>query len=148
MLVSEAADKLRPVLFVEGFLNPALEGAKILLGCDFRNVGKEEAEVLDDVVLVVEEQMSHWADIVAACCQHLLRWTIGRGTYNLSNEVHLSHCNHVPDAREVTEHPSNMFILDMFFLESCDRDSADAAMDGDFKLVGEIFAHGPGFESP
>jgi hypothetical protein len=53
MSVSEAADKLLPVLFVEGFLNPALEGAKILLSCDFGNVGKEEAEALGDVVLVV-----------------------------------------------------------------------------------------------
>jgi hypothetical protein len=44
-----------------------------------------------------------------------------------------------------------MFILDAFFLDSCDRDvkdSADAAMDEDFKLVGKSFAHGPGFESP
>ena len=48
MSVSEAVDKLRPVLFVEGFLNPALEGAKIV-NCDFGNVGEEEAKVLDDV---------------------------------------------------------------------------------------------------
>jgi hypothetical protein len=44
-----------------------------------------------------------------------------------------------------------MFILDAFFLDSCDRDMkdlADAAMEEDFKLVGKSFAHGPGFASP
>ena len=76
---------------------------------------------------------------------------LGGGAYNLSNEVHLSCCNHVTDARDVIEHPWNMFILDAFFLDSCDRDMkdlADAAMEEDFKLVGKSFAHGPGFASP
>ena len=43
------------------------------------------------------------------------------GAYNLSDEVHLSCCNHVTDARDVIEHPWNMFILDAFFLDSCDE---------------------------
>ena len=42
MLVGEAVNKLRPVLFVEGFSNPALEGAKIV-DCDFGYISKEEA---------------------------------------------------------------------------------------------------------
>jgi len=42
MLVSEAVNKLCPVFFMEGFSNPALEGAKII-NSDFGNVGKEEA---------------------------------------------------------------------------------------------------------
>ena len=41
MWVDEAFDKLRPVLFVEGFTDPALEGAKIV-DSDFGNFGKEE----------------------------------------------------------------------------------------------------------
>ncbi len=121
MSVSEAVDKLRSVLFMEGFLNPALEGDKIV-NCDFGNIGEEEAKVLDDVVLGVEEWTSHWADIVAACRQHLLRRTIGGGTYDLSDEVHLSCGNHVANVRDVIEHPLNMFISDTFFLDSCDRD--------------------------
>ena len=48
MSVSEAVDKLHPVLFVEGFSDPALEGANIV-NCDFGIVGEEEAKVLDDV---------------------------------------------------------------------------------------------------
>ena len=75
----------------------------------------------------------------------------GGGAYNLSDEVHLSRCNHVTDARDVIEHPLDMFISDASFLDSCDRDmkdSADAAMEEDFKLVGKSFAHGPGFASP
>ncbi len=42
MLVSKAVHKLCPVLFMEGFSNPALEGAKIV-DSDFGNVGEEEA---------------------------------------------------------------------------------------------------------
>ncbi len=102
-------------------MNSALGGAKIV-NCDFGNIGKEEAKVLDDVVLGVEERTSHWADIVAAFCQHLLHRTIGGGTYDLSNEVHLSCGNHVANARDVIEHPLNIFILDAFFLDSCDQD--------------------------
>ena len=66
MSVGEAVDKLHPVLLMEGFSNPALEGAKIV-NCDFGYVGKEEAEVLDDVVLGVKKRASYWTDIVAAC---------------------------------------------------------------------------------
>jgi len=71
--------------------------------------------------------------------------------YDFSDEVHLLCCDHVTDARDVIEHPSNMFILDAFFVDSCDRDmkdSADAAVEEDFELVGKGFAHGPGFTSP
>ncbi len=100
----------------------------------------------------MEKRTSHWADIVAACRQHLLRRAIGGGAYNLSNEVHLSRCNHFTDASDVIEHHSNMFISDAFFLDSCDRDIKDSAdavmMEEDFKLVGESFAHGAGFASP
>ncbi len=42
MSVGEAVDKLCPVLFVKGFSNPALDGAKII-DCDFGYVGEEEA---------------------------------------------------------------------------------------------------------
>ena len=42
MSVGEAVDKLHPVLFMEGFSNPALEGAKNI-DCDFGYVSKEEA---------------------------------------------------------------------------------------------------------
>ena len=151
MSVSKAVGKLCPVFFLEGFLNPALEGAKIV-DSDFGNVGEEETKVLDDVVLGVEIWTSHWADIVAACRQHLLHRAIGGGAYNLSKEVHLSRCDHhVADARDVIEHPSNMFIMDAFILDSCDQDIKDSvvtAMKEDFKLVGKSSVHGPGFASP
>ena len=42
MSVSKAVHKLCPVFFIEGFLNPALDGAKIA-DSDFGNIGKEEA---------------------------------------------------------------------------------------------------------
>ena len=73
------------------------------------------------------------------------------GAYDFSDEVHLARCDHVTNARDVVEHPSNMFISDAFFLDSCDRDvkdSADAAVEENFELVGKGFAHGPGFTPP
>ncbi len=68
----------------------------------------------------MEEQAFHWADIIAACRQHLLCWAIGGSTDGLSNEVHLSCGNHVADTRDVIEHLANMFVLDAFLLDSCD----------------------------
>ncbi len=91
MSVSEAVDELHSVLFMKGFSNPAFEGAKIA-NCDFRYV--------DDVVIGVEKRVSYWTDIITACRQHLLHQTIGGGTYDLSNEVHLSCRKHVADARD------------------------------------------------
>jgi len=44
-----------------------------------------------------------------------------------------------------------MFISDAFFVDSCDqdvKDLADAAVEENFELVGEGFAHGPGFAPP
>ncbi len=99
----------------------------------------------------MEERASHWADIIAACHQYLLRWAIKGSTNGLSNEVHLSCGNHVADARDVIEHSANMIVLDAFLLDSYDRDvenSLDAAMEEDFKLVGEDLVHGPSFTSP
>ena len=76
---------------------------------------------------------------------------MGGGAYVFSDEVHLSRCDHVADARDVVEHPSNMFISDAFFLDSCDQDMkdlAEAVVEEDYELVGKGFAHGPGFVSP
>ena len=84
---------------------------------------------------------------VSICCAG----RSGGGANDFSNEVHLSRCDHVTDARDVVEHPPNMFISDVFFLDSCERDmkdSVDAAVEEDFELVGKGFAHGPGFASP
>ena len=110
MSVGEAVNKLCPVFFMEGFSNPALEGAKIV-NSDLGNVVKEETKVLDDVVLEVEERTSYWANIVTACCQHLLCRTIGGGTYDFSDEVHLSRCDHVTNAKDVVDarHPVDAY---------------------------------------
>jgi len=70
MLVSKPVGKLCPVFFVEGFLNPALEGAKIV-DCDFGNVGKEEMKVLDDVVWINGHptgRILSQHDISICCC--------------------------------------------------------------------------------
>ena len=71
--------------------------------------------------------------------------------HRFSKKVQLMGGNRVADAGDVVEHPSNMFISDAFFLDSCDRDVkdlADAAVEENFELVGKGFAHGPGFASP
>ena len=70
MSVSKAVNKLCPVFFIEGFSNPALDGA---LWEHWQRGGV----VLNDVFLGVEKRTSYWVDIVAACRQHLLRRAIG-----------------------------------------------------------------------
>ncbi len=86
-----------------------LEGAVVVDG-DFRYVGKEKAEVLHNVVLVVEEGMSNLVDIVAARCQHLLSRTVMWSTYRLAQEVQLMRSNHVSDSGYAIEHFPHMFI--------------------------------------
>jgi hypothetical protein len=87
-----------------------LEGAIVVDG-DFRYVGKEKAEVLHNVVLVVEEGTSNLADIDTARCQHLLSWTVVWSTYRLAQEVELMRSNHVSDSGYVIEHFLHMFVV-------------------------------------
>jgi hypothetical protein len=52
MLISKALDKLIPVWGVRGFANPGFEGTEIV-NRYFGHVGKEQLEILDDVIFVV-----------------------------------------------------------------------------------------------
>ena len=70
MSVGEAVNKLCPVFFMEGFSNPALEGAKIV-NSDLGNVVKEETKVLDDVVWINGHptgRILSQHDISICCC--------------------------------------------------------------------------------
>ncbi len=108
--VEKTCNQVVPVFFIQGFMYPMLEGAVVVDG-DFRYVGKEKAEVLHNVVLVVDEGMSNSADIVAACCQHLLSRTVVWSTYPLAQEVELMCSNHVSDPGYVIEHFPHMFVV-------------------------------------
>ncbi len=63
-----------------------LEGA-IFVDGNFRYVGKEEAEIFDDVVVVVKEGTSNSANSVTSCGQHLLRWPVRWSANCFPNEV-------------------------------------------------------------
>ncbi len=108
--VEKTCNQVVPVFFIQGFTYPVLEGAVVVDG-DFRYVGKEKAEVLRNVVLVVEEGMSNSVDIVAACCQDLLSRTVVWSTYCLAQEVELTRSNHVSDLGYVIEHFPHMFVV-------------------------------------
>jgi hypothetical protein len=72
--------------------------------------------------LCVDRGFVHQANIIAACCEHLLRWTVCVSGDDLANEIHLSCCNHGAYLRDIIEHPPNMFILDLFLLYPHHRD--------------------------
>ncbi len=63
-----------------------LEGVVFVDG-NFRYVGKEEAEIFDNVVFVVKKGTSISANSVATCGQHLLCWPIGWSANCFPNEV-------------------------------------------------------------
>ncbi len=87
-----------------------LEGALVVDG-DFRYIGKEKAEVLHNVVLVVEEGTFNSVDIVEERCQHLLSRTVVWSTYCLGQEVELMCSNHVSNLGYVIEHFPHMFVV-------------------------------------
>ncbi len=86
MSIGQACNQLVPVLFVQCFPYPVLEGAVFVDG-NFRYVSKEEAEVFDNEVFVVKEGTSNSANSVAACGQHLLCWPIRWSANNFPKEV-------------------------------------------------------------
>jgi hypothetical protein len=53
VLVCETLDKLIPVWGMGGFTNPGFELTKIV-NCYFRHVSKEQSEVLDNVIFIVQ----------------------------------------------------------------------------------------------
>jgi hypothetical protein len=87
--ISKALDKLIPVWGVGGFANPRFEGTKIV-NCYFGHVGKEQLEVLDNVIFVVQEGATNKTGVVTACGQYALNWSIMGATYHNSKKVHLT----------------------------------------------------------
>ena len=110
LAINETCNEVVPISFVEGFVDPVLEGT-ILVDGDFRNIREEEAEVLDNIILVMKEGPSDKSYIVAACSEHLLRWTIRWSLHGLSKEIKLASSNHIANARNVIKHSPHMFIV-------------------------------------
>jgi hypothetical protein len=99
-----------PVFFVEGFVNPVLEGAVFIDG-DFRDIHKKETKILDNEIFVVQEGSAYSANIVGTRSHHLLGWSIRWATHGLPKEIKLAGSNHVADAGDVVEHPSHVLVV-------------------------------------
>jgi hypothetical protein len=80
MSVRETCNKLIPILFMGCFFNQALERSECI-NCDFRDVHKQELEVLHNKIFVVEKGSSDLTSLVTACHQHLLGWVIVRSSH-------------------------------------------------------------------
>ncbi len=108
--VSEACDKIVPIFFVKGFVNPILEGT-IFVDGDFGDIGEEETEIFDNKIIVVEEGAAFTTNIIAAHSHHLLGWAVMQSTHCFSKKIKLSGGNHVTNTRDVIKHPPHMFIV-------------------------------------
>ena len=150
LAVREACDEVVPVCFIKSFIEPILEGA-ILIDGDFGNIGKEEAEVLHDEILIVEEGTPHTTNVVAACGHHLLCWAIVRPAHGLAKEVKLTSSNHVANSWDVIEHPPHVLAMKVLFFDAEHRNSEDPldiTMEEDFKFCRESLPHQPGLTAP
>ena len=106
---------------------------------DFRDICEKEAEIFDDIILVMKEGPPDTADVVAARCHHLLGRTIGWTTHGFPQEIKLTSSNHVANAGNVVKHPPHVFIVKMLFLDPEHRyakDPSDVPMEEDFEFVG------------
>ncbi len=118
MSVHETRNKLIPILFMGCFFNPALERSE-LINCDFRDVHKQELEVLHNKIFVVEKGSSNLTGLVTAGRQHLLGWVIMRSSHYLPNEVKLVGGYHITYTRYVVKHPPDMLIPDSLLFHLC-----------------------------
>jgi hypothetical protein len=122
MVINEAPDKLVPVWCMGSFADQTLKGSKIV-DCNFGHISKELLEILDNVIFVVQEGAPHKAGVITACTEHALRWSVVGSMHHISNEIHLTRCNHIVYARYVVGHTPNMLIANVFLFDSCHQQS-------------------------
>ncbi len=108
--------RLSQYFFVHSFLYPILEGA-IIIDADFRDITEEEAQILDNVVFVVEKLAANSSDIVTALHQHLLGRAIVWTLDCLPQKIKLTGSNLLP-TQYVVEHPPYVCIVSAFVLDS------------------------------
>ncbi len=92
--VKWAHNQIIPVFLIKGFLDPILEGA-VVVNSNFRDVSKEKANILDNIILVVKEGATNSANIITGCSQHLLGRAVVWPAYCFSKKVKLTGSNHV-----------------------------------------------------
>ena len=90
--------------------------------------------------------------MVAAGSEHVVaRWSIGGGSNHFTNEVCLAGCDHVSNTRDGVKHLADLLVPDSIFLDFGHidlKDSTDAVVQEDFKLVELGLAQGLCFCSP
>ena len=52
LAINETCNEVVPIPFVEGFVDPVLEGT-ILVNGDFRDIRERETKILDNIILVM-----------------------------------------------------------------------------------------------
>ncbi len=98
-------------------MDPIFEGA-IVVDSNYRDISKEKANNLDDIILVVKEGATNSANIITACSQHLLGKAVVWPAYCFSKKVKLTGSNHVTHARYVIKHSPHVCIVYSLFLYS------------------------------
>ncbi len=96
-------------------MDPILEGA-IAVDSNFRDVSKEKAKILEDIILVVKEGATNLANIITACSQHLLGRAVVWPAYCFFKKVELTGSNHVTHARYVIKYSPHLCIVYSLFL--------------------------------
>ena len=117
MPVKKACDEIVPIFFVEGFSYPTFERT-IIVDSYFRDINKKEAEILNNVVFVVEKRTSNTPNIVTAHSHHLLGRAVVWSPHCLSKKIKLAGGNHVAGSRDIVKHPLHMLIVEAFVLHS------------------------------
>ena len=117
LTICEACKEVVPVFFVEGFIDPVLEGAIFINGV-FRDIREKETKIIDNVVLLVEIGAPDLTNVVAARSHHLLGWLVGWSTHGLPKKIKLASSNHVANAGDVVEHSPHMLIVKVLVLNS------------------------------
>ncbi len=77
---------------------------------DGGDIAEEEAQVFNREFFPCCLRSSYLVFMVAACCDHVARWAIGRASYHFPNKIHLPSCYHLSDAGDGVEHPLHFVI--------------------------------------
>ena len=146
----KAADKLFPILLVGGFAIPVTD-SPVIIDDYFRNLGKEEAKVPYDDVLVVQVRTPYFSLVLAARGEHTLGWGIVRASYHLADEAELPRGNHILDAWYVIKHLTHLLVSYLSFLYIGHREVkylSNILMEKNLKLTKEGLLQRPVLTTP
>jgi hypothetical protein len=102
-------------IFCLMLLNPVAQGA-MSVNLEIWDITKEEAQIFDHEILPCCLWLPHLAFMVAARCDHVVRWVVWQASYHFPSKIHFLGCDHFSCAGDGVKHVLYLVVAQALFL--------------------------------